>query len=84
MTLDSVPAGLPAVPVPAAEHGSAPEAGDMAADGRRAGYCPAHAEACEKWGRDFGPFPGCPNCPRPALFDLKTQPHLLAAAGGEA
>lgn len=51
--------------------------------GRWSDYCPAHAELCERFDRDFGPFPGCAACPKPADFDLKTQPHLLAAAEAE-
>ena len=29
---------------------------------RWAAYCSAHAAACEKYDRDFGPFPGCQDC----------------------
>lgn len=52
----------------------------MTTDDGQPDYCRAHAEACEQRGLDFGPFPGCPDCPKPPGFDLKTQPHLLAAA----
>lgn len=40
-------------------------------------YCETHAAACESLGRDFGPFPGCRDCPKPDGFDLRTQPHLF-------
>lgn len=47
--------------------------------GAWAAYCPAHADLCRRYDRDFGPFPGCPGCPRAESFDIKTQPHLAAA-----
>jgi hypothetical protein len=53
--------------------------GDQQAD-----YCAAHTQACEQWGRDFGPFLGCAACPKPAGFDPKTQPHLLTKANQQA
>jgi hypothetical protein len=54
----------------------------MTADSAGAGYCPAHAAACAQWGRDFGPFPGCPDCQHEPGFDPATQPHLVAAGWG--
>jgi len=40
-------------------------------------YCPVHVNICEKYGRDFGPFPGCADCEKPDGFDLRTQFHLF-------
>lgn len=44
-----------------------------------AGYCPAHREACETYGRDFGPFFGCADCAKPDGYDLQNQYHLAAS-----
>lgn len=46
------------------------------------GYCAAHAAAAAKYGWPFVPFrfPGCADCAKPDDFDVKTQPHLSAAA----
>jgi len=49
-------------------------------DGRWPGYCREHAAACEKYARDLGPFPGCPDCERKPDFDISTQFHLHRAA----
>lgn len=55
----------------------------MPADDQTPCYCPDHAELVQRYGVDFGPFPGCVNCPRPPGFDPKTQYHLREEPAAE-